>query len=86
MPTVTAPGTLPLLGALNFAELRMSASGTKPTDNRTRSAMSEKRTVKVVLQQMKTCRSYILINREQVSDKKGQTKCENTGARPVSVG
>ncbi|KPA07316.1 hypothetical protein PAP10c_0629 [Pantoea agglomerans] len=48
--------------------------------------MSEKRTVKVVLQQMKTCRSYILINREQVSDKKGQTKCENTGARPVSVG
>lgn len=51
-----------------------------------RSAMSEKRTVKVVLQQMKTCRSYILINREQVSDKKGQTKCENTGARPVSVG
>lgn len=31
MPTVTAPGTLPLLGALNFAELRMSASGTKRT-------------------------------------------------------
>lgn len=42
MPIVTAPGTLPLLGTLNFAELRMSAPGTKRTDGSPGSAMSEK--------------------------------------------
>ena len=47
MPTVTAPGTLPLLGALNFAELRMSASGTKRTNVGQMSAVSEKRTLKL---------------------------------------
>ena len=45
MPIVTAPGTLPPLWTLKFAELLTSASGTKRANVWQMSAMSEERTL-----------------------------------------